>query len=253
MENKTLGEKIRNFRKRAGMSQFDLEVQIGASPGSLSRIENGEVNPTKETINKIVKELNLDDFEILDLYSIKLKTIIKLLELMVELTSETDASKILQIAVNTIADVMGYRNVNVCLVEKECMYLKVMNNNIDTTNAIALAGKEYSKLKTKYHVYEKNNLLIKSATTGLICESQNLLDFSQGGIQDDVAIKIQKMTGMKNFISLPLNINKKIFGALFVGKTSSEPFEDEIIILELLSRHLGIAIRNSLIFNKLIS
>lgn len=55
-----LGNKIRFFRKRAGLSQFKLENEIGAAPGSLSRIENGEVNPTKETLEKIRYSLKIN-------------------------------------------------------------------------------------------------------------------------------------------------------------------------------------------------
>lgn len=55
-----LGNRIKFFRKRAKISQFKLEELIGASAGSLSRIESGEVNPTKETLEKIVLALNLN-------------------------------------------------------------------------------------------------------------------------------------------------------------------------------------------------
>lgn len=55
-----LGNRIKFFRKRAKISQFELEGKIGASAGSLSRIESGEVNPTKETLEKIVKSLGLN-------------------------------------------------------------------------------------------------------------------------------------------------------------------------------------------------
>ncbi|MEO6728449.1 MAG: helix-turn-helix transcriptional regulator [Candidatus Dojkabacteria bacterium] len=58
-----LGNRLRNFRKRYGLSQMDLEIKIEASPGSISRMENGEVNPTKETIYKISDELNLTNQE----------------------------------------------------------------------------------------------------------------------------------------------------------------------------------------------
>jgi transcriptional regulator with XRE-family HTH domain len=58
-----LGTKIRNFRKRSGLSQLQLETELGASSGTISRIENGEVNPTKETIGKISKILKLSDWE----------------------------------------------------------------------------------------------------------------------------------------------------------------------------------------------
>lgn len=60
----TLGSKLRYFRKRAKMSQMQLENEIGAAAGSLSRIENNEVNPTKETLQNISKFLNLKPTEI---------------------------------------------------------------------------------------------------------------------------------------------------------------------------------------------
>jgi len=46
MPRQKVGEKIRAYRRRAGYSQFDLEIELDAAAGSLSRIENGFVNPT---------------------------------------------------------------------------------------------------------------------------------------------------------------------------------------------------------------
>jgi transcriptional regulator with XRE-family HTH domain len=64
MEEKyILGSRLRNFRKRAGMSQLQVEMAIGMSPGGLSRIENGEVNPLKETLYSISDVLQLTDQE----------------------------------------------------------------------------------------------------------------------------------------------------------------------------------------------
>lgn len=62
--SKTLGEKIRFFRNRANMSQLDLELEIDASTGSLSRIEGGVTEPTRKTLNKIFEKLNLNSTEI---------------------------------------------------------------------------------------------------------------------------------------------------------------------------------------------
>lgn len=55
----SLGSRIQYFRKRADLSQFDLENEIGGSQGMLSRIENGSINPTKETLYKIADVLKL--------------------------------------------------------------------------------------------------------------------------------------------------------------------------------------------------
>jgi len=60
----TLGNKIRVFRKLKGLSQLDLELAIGASTGTISRIENNDTNPSKETILKIAKVLGLNHLEL---------------------------------------------------------------------------------------------------------------------------------------------------------------------------------------------
>ncbi len=60
--NKT-GEKVRYFRERLKEAQLDIELAINAAPGTLSRIENGQTNPTKETLLKIVKYLKLNKYE----------------------------------------------------------------------------------------------------------------------------------------------------------------------------------------------
>jgi transcriptional regulator with XRE-family HTH domain len=60
----SIGEKLKYFRKRAGKSQLQLENETDAAPGSISRIENGENNPTKETVQKIAKVLDLNNREV---------------------------------------------------------------------------------------------------------------------------------------------------------------------------------------------
>lgn len=67
------GNKIKYFRKRAGISQLQLEVLINASFGSISRIENGLTNPTKETLFAIANALRLNSLETINLFGITLE------------------------------------------------------------------------------------------------------------------------------------------------------------------------------------
>jgi len=60
----TLGNKIRVFRKLKGFSQLELELAVGLSTGTISRIENNDINPPKETILKISKVLKLNGLEL---------------------------------------------------------------------------------------------------------------------------------------------------------------------------------------------
>lgn len=58
-----LGKRLRYFRKRSKLSQWDLEFSLDFSPGYISRIENGEINPTKESLIQISERLELTDRE----------------------------------------------------------------------------------------------------------------------------------------------------------------------------------------------
>lgn len=73
--NLTFGEKIKYFRKRANISQLVLETEIGAACGSLSRIEHGIVNPTKETLFQIARVLKLNSYETAYLFGIFIENI----------------------------------------------------------------------------------------------------------------------------------------------------------------------------------
>ena len=62
-----LAQKLRHYRKTKRMSQFDLEVKTGIQLGTVSRIENCIVNPTKETIIRLAYGLELSIHEVIDL------------------------------------------------------------------------------------------------------------------------------------------------------------------------------------------
>lgn len=59
----TLGRKLYAFREDRKFSQSRLEVEAELSFGTISRIENGLINPTKETLYKLANALGLNDTE----------------------------------------------------------------------------------------------------------------------------------------------------------------------------------------------
>jgi len=72
MNNTSLGEKILRFRKRAKFTQLKLEFETEAALGSISRLENNLVNPSKETLYKISYALGLTTYEEADLLGLQL-------------------------------------------------------------------------------------------------------------------------------------------------------------------------------------
>lgn len=59
----TLGRKLYAFREDRKISQTRVEVETGLSFGTISRIENNVINPTKETLTRISTFLRLDSSE----------------------------------------------------------------------------------------------------------------------------------------------------------------------------------------------
>lgn len=63
IEELPLGRKLYAFREDRKISQTKVEVETGLSFGTISRIENNVINPTKETLNRISTFLRLDSSE----------------------------------------------------------------------------------------------------------------------------------------------------------------------------------------------
>ena len=60
----TVGEKIRKYRKEAGMTQAELGKKAGLSEAMIRQYELGKRNPKFENLSKIAKALNItiDEF-----------------------------------------------------------------------------------------------------------------------------------------------------------------------------------------------
>ena len=56
---KAVGQRIRNYRTRAGFSQEKLAEMSGCHPTYIGQLERGEKNATIESIEKIAAALNI--------------------------------------------------------------------------------------------------------------------------------------------------------------------------------------------------
>ncbi|AQS93152.1 hypothetical protein BXQ17_03250 [Polaribacter sp. BM10] len=70
MNKNLLGLRIKELRKQKGMSQEFLAEESGLSLRTVQRIENGETNPTGESLKRLSNALNVNPDELID-WSIK--------------------------------------------------------------------------------------------------------------------------------------------------------------------------------------
>lgn len=66
MKNNSLAIKVKELRRRKGYSQEELSEKTGLSVRTIQRIENGESNPTGESIKRIAIGLEVTPDELID-------------------------------------------------------------------------------------------------------------------------------------------------------------------------------------------
>ena len=66
MKNKDLAKRVKELRKRNGMSQEFLAENSGLSIRTVQRIENGETQPTGDSIKRLSGALNVTPNELID-------------------------------------------------------------------------------------------------------------------------------------------------------------------------------------------
>jgi transcriptional regulator with XRE-family HTH domain len=64
-DEKTFGQRLRETRIRAGLSQSDLEDISGIPKARLSRYENGHVAPSIQTLERLARALNVSEASLL--------------------------------------------------------------------------------------------------------------------------------------------------------------------------------------------
>jgi len=65
IDEKHFGNRLREARFRAGLSQSELEELSGIPKARLSRYENGHVEPSIQTLSRLAKSLNVSEAALL--------------------------------------------------------------------------------------------------------------------------------------------------------------------------------------------
>lgn len=251
-EEPALGQKIRNFRIKAGLSQFELENQIGASPGSLSRIENGQVNPTKETLQKVIEVLDLRISEAATLFNLNLQQFPKIIRLAKNISSSLNVEKLLDVAVNEIMLELRLSGVAIFLIKDNYLYAVAIDDAPPGRQSLLkLLGLTRFSLKISLNE-PTDNICVKCVKESKAYFSNDAYDFTKDVLNKQLTNYIARMSNFNSGIVLPMNMNEKVIGAVMYMKSEKENFENERGILEAFTEYLAVAISNAKRFEQLL-
>jgi transcriptional regulator with XRE-family HTH domain len=240
-----IGEKLKNYRQRAGYSQMDLEIAIDAAFGSMSRIENNKVNPTKETLISIAKTIGMSTNEIADLFGINLSDESSVLDLISSLHEFSIQSDLENYIVNDFTLKLGYLGSLLIIDEGDTLRCKALTaNNISSVTFDLL--KKYTRIsltdlklsKTRH----SSNIVVQSVATQNPRVCYSTAELGAPVMPDFIGNMIQKHTGDKIYGIYPITHKKKSIGAIAFAKKVMVDFGDDDKILGNVVKQVGLAL-----------
>lgn len=238
MKEEILGDKIKYFRKRAGLSQMDLEVQVGLANGSLSRIENNTINPTKETLSRISSKLNLKPSEIAYLLGLEIYSTEELIDAVDKISKSLDLESTLKTSVDILYDLYPNYNGGIILIRDSKNKNIVRARTISKIPNVEKLSEIMGKALTDFPIdltSDEENLVIKCMKDQIPYQSTNLYDFGRGAISPLIVEAIERLLGYKVGIVYPMIYNDYVIGSILFTKRLDVLFsEGEIKTLELL-------------------
>ncbi len=228
---KHLGQLIQHYRNRAGITQLDLELATEMASGSISRIEQGKVNPTKETIYKIIDYLELSPIEASQLFGIDINYFAELLNLANKLQDIDELKDLIQTACDEIVKVLNLPGATIYMVEGSRLFYKVMSINNFSKLALSILPFPIDRLNYALNS-EEPNTIVESILTGEYKISKDLYEFTKPVIPRLIANRIQQVVRIKAFISIPLKNEQETIGSLVFATNFDDEFKNELSLLQ---------------------
>lgn len=238
-----IGEKIRKYRKRAGMSQMALEMEIGGSHGMISRIENGAVNPSKETLLSIIEVLNIKSFEAADLFNLDTNELAKIIQTGHKLASIFDENELFQATVNEIVFSLDLLGAMLFTFDGDIIRAKTVTQSWYTRFLNKVLDVPFHGLKLKLSE-RKTNFVAKAILEKKIVITNKLREAAYPVISKELSNLIQTVTGTKSIIIIPVVYENICTGALLFTKGYEDNFAGELEVLKSFAEFTGNSLHN---------
>lgn len=245
MSHKTIGGKIRFFRKRAGLSQIELESEINGAAGFISRIESGTINPSKETLLKIIEALDLSAKESAGLFSLDINNdLVRVLNVSKKISSSQNLDDVLQNAVNEIAYELKLLGAAIYILKEDRLYSRTFTNTWYSELALKIINKPLGS-QSMGMKDNPDNLLVKCINEKKPQYSLFARDFASPMVHRKIIDILQRLAKHKCGISFPIYSGEKPLGAILFSKNYVDDFKEEMDVLNAFVGYIGDVIVNA--------
>lgn len=234
----TLGELIKNYRMEKGLSQLELEVGIGAAFGSLTKIENNKINPSKQSLHKIIEFLELPPMAAARLFNIDIGIISNVITQLNKLQNVTELNQLLDIALHDIRLHLGLAGGAFYLVQDNKLCIKALSSTNFIASVRRILKEPLSLLKFDLEK-DTDNLLVKAVLENQIVITSNLYEMMRPKVTQWLAEKAQKLTLTKQIMALPVLKRGEVSGLIVYGSLTGGDFRHEIEPLKSFALGIG--------------
>jgi transcriptional regulator with XRE-family HTH domain len=221
-----IGRKIRGYRQRAKLSQIDLELEIGASSGSISRTENGKINSDKETLLKIAKVLKMSPIETAGLFGIVINKVDEngfgdheqlygqyhnTYENTYDFLQNLDVNKAFEESTKKIEE-HGYHNICIYLIDPDTETFKLKKTTVpQSTLELALELLRKDIYEVEFSLTD-STLITQAILTGKIQVSSQMFELIIPHLGELYSLQSSRNT--QQVIALPMKIESKVIGCI---------------------------------------
>jgi len=162
--------------------------------------------------------------------------------------------------VNSVVEKLGYLGSMVAVVDERSKILSLQAMAFDSfiyrLGLVEQAEKRlgfkaigaYQSLTDLQH---QDSLGVQSCLTGQIRVSHSLYDLFRPVVNNTICFLLQKTSGVRTCISIPLVVNGRVVGNLYAGTKDAEFTKDDQEKLELFATNAAIALKNALHLNQM--
>lgn len=241
--NLPIGQRIKRYRTEKGFTQQKLEFEIGAAQGSMSRIESGETNPSKETLHKIATSLHLSSFQTLLLYDENISGISDIMNSLRFLYSNPQKKSMMERSLRILAKEINLLGCALFLVEDDYLYEFAFTHGWYSHFMISILRIPEDSMSVTLEA--EKNLIAKSVREKETKYTTSLHDIITPGLPPHIVARLQNMSAIKSMQIVPVLCEQKCFGAMVYGKRYREKFSLESPILHSFTKNIAVAIYNS--------